>query len=134
MSVKPTKTSGIASTITDLPARLVTFLLAVLAQAQAVLDGQIDVFTAAEQVNETPAGKTVEMRQMGAKRIGQLAIGLAVVGIVLNEMSTIQVVTNSTGVVNVNNIFETAGSGIQLMVVGVIILAASILLSLFGGF
>jgi uncharacterized membrane protein YidH (DUF202 family) len=104
------------------------------ALAGSVASGDLSIMDAAEQAAATSTVHTTTHRQMGAKRIGQLAIGLAVVGIVLNEMSTIQVVTNSTGVVNVNNIFETAGSGIQLMVVGVIILAASILLSLFGGF
>ncbi len=75
-----------------------------------------------------------EMEQMGAKRIGSLAIGIGVVGIVLNQMSDMDVVTNSTGVVDVQNIFDTAGSGLQLLVVGVIIAAAAVLLNLWSGF
>ncbi len=75
-----------------------------------------------------------EMNQMGAKRIGSLAIGIGVVGIVLNQMSNMDVVTNSTGVVDVQSIFETAGSGLQLLVVGVIIAAAAVLLNLWSGF
>lgn len=75
-----------------------------------------------------------EMEQMGARRIGSLAIGIAVVGIVLNKMSNLDVVTNSTGVIDVNTIFQTAGSGLNLLVVGVIIAAAAVLLSLWSGF
>jgi len=74
------------------------------------------------------------MQQMGAKRIGSLAIGIAVVGIVLNSMSDLDVVANSTGVVDVNSIFEVAGSGLNLLVIGVIIAAAAVLLSLWSGF
>lgn len=75
-----------------------------------------------------------EMGQMGAKRIGSLAIGIAVVGIVLNEMSALDIVGNSTGVVDVSSIFNIAGSGLQLLVIGVIIAAAAVLLSLWSGF
>lgn len=75
-----------------------------------------------------------EMEQMGAKRIGSLAIGIGVVGIVLNKMSGLDIVNNSSGVINVNSIFETAGSGLELLVVGVIIAAAAVLLSLWSGF
>ena len=74
------------------------------------------------------------MEQMGAKRIGSLAIGIGVVGIVLNQMSGFDVVANSTGVVDVSNIFQTAGAGLDLLVVGVIIAAAAVLLSLWSGF
>jgi hypothetical protein len=72
--------------------------------------------------------------QMGAKRIGSLAIGIGVVGIVLNKMSGLGIVANSTGVVDVNSIFQTAGSGLELLVVGVIIAAAAVLLALWSGF
>lgn len=74
------------------------------------------------------------MGQMGAKRIGSLAIGIGVVGIVLNQMSDLDIVANSTGVIDVGNIFQVAGSGLNLLVVGVIIAAAAVLLSLWSGF
>jgi len=74
------------------------------------------------------------MEQMGAKRIGSLAIGIGVVGIVLNKMSGMDIVTNSTGVVDVQSIFQTGGDGLQLLVVGVIIAAAAVLLNLWSGF
>lgn len=74
------------------------------------------------------------MGQMGARRIGSLAIGIGVVGIVLNQMSELDVVTNSTGVIDVSSIFQTAGSGLNLLVVGVIIAAAAVLLNLWSGF
>lgn len=74
------------------------------------------------------------MEQMGAKRIGSLAIGIGVVGIVLNQMSNLAIVNNSTGVVDVSSIFQTAGQGLDLLVIGVIIAAAAVLLSLWGGF
>jgi len=74
------------------------------------------------------------MQQMGAKRIGQLAIGIGVVGIVLNQMSNMELVSNSTGVVDVSSIFSTAGQGLELLVIGVIIAAAAVLLSLWAGF
>jgi len=77
---------------------------------------------------------THTMAQMGAKRIGSLAIGIGVVGIVLNTMSDLDVVSNSTGVVDVSSIFDTAGSGLELLVIGVIIAAAAVLLSLWSGF
>lgn len=104
----------------------------------------VQVRTVDEVENETDAGalsrvkegaETVHrMGQMGARRIGSLAIGIAVVGIVLNKMSNLDVVTNSTGVIDVNSIFQTAGSGLNLLVVGVIIAAAAVLLSLWSGF
>jgi len=75
-----------------------------------------------------------DMEQMGAKRIGSLAIGIGVVGIVLNKMSGMDIVTNSTGVIDVQQIFETGGDGLQLLVVGVIIAAAAVLLNLWSGF
>lgn len=75
-----------------------------------------------------------EMNQMGARRIGSLAIGIAVVAIVINEMSNLEVVNESDGVVNVDSIFETAGSGLNLLVLGVIIAAAAVLLNLWSGF
>lgn len=88
---------------------------------------------AAKRAKET--GREVHrMGQMGAKRIGSLAIGIGVVGIVLNKMSGLDIVNNSSGVINVNSIFETAGSGLELLVVGVIIAAAAVLLSLWSGF
>ena len=71
---------------------------------------------------------------MGAKRIGSLAIGIGVVGIVLNQMDGIAVVNGSTGVIDVGNIFSVAGDGLQLLVVGVIIAAAAVLLNLWSGF
>jgi len=96
-------------------------------------NGTID-FDEEEGVIETADGETHEMGQMGAKRIGQLAIGIGVVGIVLNEMSNMDMVSNSTGVVDVSSIFNTAGSGLDLLVLGVIIAAAAVLLSLWSGF
>ena len=83
---------------------------------------------------EAEKAETHEMGQMGAKRIGSLAIGIGVVGIVLNEMSSLEVVNNSTGVVDVSSIFQVAGSGLNLLVIGVIIAAAAVLLSLWSGF
>lgn len=79
-------------------------------------------------------GKAQTYHQMGAKRIGSLAIGIGVVGIVLNQMSDLDIVANSTGVIDVGSIFQTAGSGLNLLVVGVIIAAAAVLLSLWSGF
>lgn len=78
--------------------------------------------------------RSVVMGQMGAKRIGSLAIGIAVVGIVLNQMSSLDVVANSTGVIDVSGIFDVAGAGLNLLVIGVIIAAAAVLLSLWSGF
>lgn len=79
-------------------------------------------------------GEVHEMGQMGAKRIGSLAIGIGVVGIVLNEMSSMEMVNQSDGVVDVSQIFNTAGSGLSLLVLGVIIAAAAVLLNLWSGF
>lgn len=71
--------------------------------------------------------------QMGAKRIGSLAIGISVIGIVLNQMDSISVF-NSSGVIDVSAILSVAGDGLQLLVVGVIIAAAAVLLNLWSGF
>jgi hypothetical protein len=92
-------------------------------------------FTAAADNPRVEAQRQAHvMRQMGAKRIGSLAIGIAVVGIVLNQMSDLSVVSNSTGVVDVSGIFDVAGAGLNLLVIGVIIAAAAVLLSLWSGF
>jgi len=95
--------------------------------------------TAAEEAADeaegaTPASRLHRMKQMGAKRIGSLAIGIGVVGIVLNQMSNLDVVGNSTGVIDVSSIFQVAGQGLNLLVIGVIIAAAAVLLSLWSGF
>jgi hypothetical protein len=92
-----------------------------------------DIFAADDSAAEARR-QAVTMNQMGAKRIGSLAIGIGVVGIVLNEMSNLDIVSNSTGVIDVGSIFQTAGSGLNLLVVGVIIAAAAVLLSLWSGF
>lgn len=92
-------------------------------------------FTAgAENPRQEAQRQAHVMRQMGAKRIGSLAIGIAVVGIVLNQMSDLEVVNSSTGVVDVGGIFDVAGAGLNLLVIGVIIAAAAVLLSLWSGF
>jgi len=72
--------------------------------------------------------------QMGAKRIGSLAIGIAVVGIVLNEMANLAIVNESNTVIDVSGIFDTAGAGLNLLVVGVIIAAAAVILNIWSGF
>jgi hypothetical protein len=92
-----------------------------------------DIFAAEDSAAEARR-QAVTMNQMGAKRIGSLAIGIGVVGIVLNQMSNLDIVANSTGVIDVSGIFQTAGSGLNLLVVGVIIAAAAVLLSLWSGF
>jgi len=89
---------------------------------------------AAEAEDPTAESRRHRMKQMGAKRIGSLAIGIGVVGIVLNQMSNLDVVGNSTGVIDVSSIFQVAGQGLNLLVIGVIIAAAAVLLSLWSGF
>jgi len=87
-----------------------------------------------ETEHEGLKGEMHKMGQMGAKRIGSLAIGIAVVGLVLNQMSDLSVFNDSSGVIDVNSIFQTAGSGLQLLVVGVIIAAAAVILNIWSGF
>jgi len=53
---------------------------------------------------------------------------------VLNEMNGLSIVNNSNGVIDVGSIFQTAGQGLNLLVIGVIIAAAAVLLSLWSGF
>lgn len=93
-----------------------------------------DVSESMNDESEGFMGSIHRMGQMGAKRIGSLAIGIGVVGIVLNQMSDLDIVANSTGVIDVGSIFQTAGAGLNLLVVGVIIAAAAVLLSLWSGF
>lgn len=117
--------------------RVLLYLATVFALAQEVLRGVRDIDEAIVELSEgyrVDQTEAVRMKQMGAKRIGSLAIGIGVVGIVLNEMSSLSIVNNSTGVIDVSSIFETAGSGLNLLVVGVIIAAAAVLLSLWSGF
>lgn len=97
-------------------------------------DFDIEEAVETEAEIEENGGRLHRMYQMGAKRIGSLAIGIGVVGIVLNQMSNLGIVANSTGVIDVSGIFETAGAGLNLLVVGVIIAAAAVLLSLWSGF
>ena len=106
--------------------------------AEAEIEDELELELETDSIEETEedatGGRLHRMYQMGAKRIGSLAIGIAVVGIVLNEMSNMDIVTNSTGVIDVSSIFQTAGSGLNLLVVGVIIAAAAVLLNLWSGF
>ncbi len=108
--------------------------LAMLATAGVIDEDTAEAALDAHDPDTEYDTETHEMGQMGAKRIGQLAIGIGVVGIVLNEMSNMEMVNNSDGVVDVSNIFSTAGSGLELLVLGVIIAAAAVLLSLWSGF
>jgi hypothetical protein len=97
-----------------------------------------------KQVLNSMAGNGVEvdleteevhrMGQMGARRIGSLALGIAIIGLVMNELSSTETFSNSTGVIDVNGIFQTAGSGLQILAIGIIIAAASVLLGLWQGF
>lgn len=108
--------------------------MALLATYWPTLSMELERLLEADDPLEAGLGRSHRMGQMGAKRIGSLAIGIAVVGIVLNQMSDLDIVNNSTGVIDVNGIFQTAGSGLNLLVVGVIIAAAAVLLSLWSGF
>lgn len=74
------------------------------------------------------------MGQMGAKRIGSLALGIAIIGLVMNELSSTETFANSSGVIDVGGIFQTAGSGLQILAIGIIIAAAAVLLNLWSGF
>jgi len=110
----------------ELGARKAQFIAAMLTAIQ---------FTAAADNPRAEAHRQATvMRQMGAKRIGSLAIGIGIVGIVLNQMNNLSIVSNSTGVIDVGSIFQTAGQGLNLLVIGVIIAAAAVLLSLWSGF
>jgi len=110
-----------------------TSMLMALTAMQMLKSAFADI-SAADDSAAVARKRAVTMNQMGAKRIGSLAIGIGVVGIVLNQMSNLDIVANSTGVIDVGSIFQTAGSGLNLLVVGVIIAAAAVLLSLWSGF
>jgi len=125
------RTTG-ASRFNRISDKLVSMLMALTAM-QMLKAAFGDIFAADDSAAEARK-QAVTMNQMGAKRIGSLAIGIGVVGIVLNQMSNLDIVANSTGVIDVGSIFQTAGSGLNLLVVGVIIAAAAVLLSLWSGF
>jgi hypothetical protein len=129
MSEDQTTGAGRFNRISD---KLVSALMALTAM-QMLKAAFGDIFAAEDSAAEARR-QAVTMNQMGAKRIGSLAIGIGVVGIVLNQMSNLDIVANSTGVIDVSGIFQTAGSGLNLLVVGVIIAAAAVLLSLWSGF
>ena len=113
---------------------LSTKLWLMLVSYWPTLAAELETLLNAEDPAATGRERSHRMAQMGARRIGSLAIGIGVVGIVLNEMSSLSIVSNSTGVIDVSSIFQTAGSGLNLLVVGVIIAAAAVLLSLWSGF
>jgi hypothetical protein len=105
-----------------------------LTEAKDELEAAAEEAAAEAEETTEQTGRLHRMKQMGAKRIGSLAIGIGVVGIVLNQMSNLDVVGNSTGVIDVSSIFQVAGQGLNLLVIGVIIAAAAVLLSLWSGF
>jgi hypothetical protein len=126
----PTEPDGTSSRLADVQATI----MALLWSHWPTLASELERLGSAEDPAATARQRSHTMSQMGARRIGQLAIGIGVVGIVLNEMSSLEIVGNSTGVIDVSSIFQTAGSGLNLLVVGVIIAAAAVLLSLWSGF
>lgn len=130
MSVATGTTAGSNSKLTSIMG-LATMVLASANKLPALMDAIKRLAAADLEIEDE---QVHEMGQMGAKRIGSLAIGIAVVGLVLNEMSGIDTFANSTGVIDINSIFSTAGSGLQILVVGVIIAAAAVLLNLWSGF
>lgn len=126
----PTVSGGDSSRVAEFQ----TAIMALLWSHWPTLAKELEKIAEAEDPAATARQRSVVMNQMGAKRIGQLAIGIGVVGIVLNQMSNMEVVSNSTGVIDVSGIFTTAGQGLNLLVIGVIIAAAAVLLSLWSGF
>jgi hypothetical protein len=126
--------TGSSTEVTDDKNPLSTKLWLMLVGCWPTLAAELETLLNAEDTAATGRERSHRMAQMGAKRIGSLAIGIGVVGIVLNEMSSLDIIANSTGVIDVNSIFQTAGSGLSLLVVGVIIAAAAVLLSLWSGF
>jgi hypothetical protein len=109
-------------------------IMALLWSHWPTLAKELEKLAEADDAAATARERSHVMSQMGAKRIGSLAIGIGVVGIVLNQMSNLEVVGNSTGVIDVSSIFQVAGQGLNLLVIGVIIAAAAVLLSLWSGF
>jgi hypothetical protein len=126
--------TGSSTEVTDDKTPLSTKLWLMLVSYWPTLAAELETLLNADDPAATGHERSHRMAQMGARRIGSLAIGIGVVGIVLNEMSGLDIVANSTGVIDVSNIFQTAGSGLNLLVVGVIIAAAAVLLSLWSGF
>lgn len=75
----------------------------------------------------------VRMAQsVGPTQIVGIGISIGAGGIVLNQMSGIDLVNNSSGVVDVSAIFTTAGNALILASVGMIIAAAAMILGFFG--
>lgn len=86
--------------------------------------------------SEAEIGLREEVRlraeQMGAAdRVGGLAIGIVVVGVVLNQMNSLSIVNSSSSVIDVTSILETAGNGLNLLTLAIIALAAGVILQVF---
>lgn len=76
----------------------------------------------------------VRMAQsVGAGQIVGMAVAIGAGGIVLNQMSALDIVANSTGVMDVASIFSTAGTALVLLSIAMIVGAAAVIMGFFGG-
>jgi hypothetical protein len=72
-------------------------------------------------------------QSMGAGQIVGMGISIGIGGVVLNQLSGLDIVANSTGVVDVSSIFSTAGQGLILLSIAILVGAAAVILGFFGG-
>jgi hypothetical protein len=76
----------------------------------------------------------VRMAQsVGAGQIVGMAVAIGAGGIVLNQMSALDIVNNSSGVMDVASIFQTAGTALVLLSIAMIVGAAAVIMGFFGG-
>jgi hypothetical protein len=68
----------------------------------------------------------------GAGMIVGMGIAIGAGGIVLNEMAGLDIVNNSSGVVDVSSIFSTAGNALVLLSIAMIVGAAAVIMGFFG--
>lgn len=95
----------------------------------------------ASQIETNPAYKTgkkfgEEMSIMDAVRlIGGGVIGMAVIVVVLNDVMSLDSVSNSTGPFSgvTDSLKSTGGAALGLLVIGFLVAAASRVMSFFGG-
>lgn len=100
-----------------------------------VLDetGHVVETTTREQYKEQGLSKA---SIMGTVRVlGGGMIGIAVLVIVLNEMFTLEAISNSTGPFAgvIDSLESTGGAALGLLVIGFLVLAANRIMSFFGG-
>jgi hypothetical protein len=113
------------------------YVAAVIAAYMALRTGRtkdlVDESVAAARRGTVDDDLVEQFRQdVGAGMIVGMAVTIGAGGIVLNQMSGLDLVANSSGVVDVSSIFQTAGTALVLLSIAMIVGAAAVIMGFFG--